>query len=148
MFQNRLFNMALMIIIAIALISVVAIYVWQTILPTSNNVIPTEVKSLTADQMVEFSVDTEEITTNLKTKNYIIVRFNITADSKHSKTELEKRMPQVHQIIIKTFAELTPDDIEGQEGLNKLEAKLLNEINEIMQEGKIIQVMITKKALS
>lgn len=151
MFQNKLFNMALIMIIAITLLGVVAFVLWQMYLnPAANGSMAqaAEVKTLTADELVEYTVDTGEITTNMLTNNFIIVRFSITASDKKTKEELEKRLPQVNQIIIKTLAGLTPDDIKGTDGLNKLEAQLLNQISTIVQEGKIIQVMTTKRVLS
>ncbi|MFF0825846.1 flagellar basal body-associated FliL family protein [Brevibacillus sp. NPDC003359] len=151
MFQNRLFNMALIIIIAISLLGVITFVLWQTYLSPAAQTATTEeqeVKQLTAEKMKEFSVDTGEITTNLLTNNYMIVRFSITADSADAKTELEQRLPQVNQVIIKTLAGLTPEDIKGTEGVNKLEAKIMNEISSLMQEGKIVQVVTTKRVLS
>ncbi|GAB1529140.1 MULTISPECIES: flagellar basal body-associated FliL family protein [Brevibacillus] len=151
MFQNRLFNMALIIIIAISLLGVISFVLWQTYLSPAAQTASTEeqeVKPLTAEEMKEFSVDTGEITTNLLTNNYMIVRFSITADSTAAKTELEQRLPQVNQVIIKTLAGLTPEDIKGTEGVNKLEAKIMNEISSLMQEGKIVQVVTTKRVLS
>ncbi|MGE5701206.1 MAG: flagellar basal body-associated FliL family protein [Clostridia bacterium] len=152
MFQNKLFNMALIVIIAITLIGAVTFVLWKSYFTpsakSSSAAVAEEIKPLTADEMVEFTVDSGEITTNLLSSNYIIVRFSITADSKEGKEELTKRMPQVNQIIIKTLAGLTPDDIKGTEGLNKLEAKIMNEVSSIMQEGKIVQVITTKRVLS
>ncbi len=150
MFQNKLFNMALIIVISIALLGVVTFVLWQTYIAPSTHASaekPAE-KVLTADEMAEYTVDTGEITTNLATNNFIIVRFSITADSKKGKEELEKRMPQVNQIIIKALAGLTPDDLKGTEGLNKLEAKIMNQISAIMQEGKIVEVITTKRVMS
>jgi len=151
MFQNRLFNMALIIIIAISLLGVISFVLWQTFLsPTSQTASQDvkEVKVLSAKEMQEYSVDTGEITTNLLTNNYMIIRFTITAEDKNAKAELEQRLPQVNQVIIKTLAGLTPEDIKGTEGVNKLEAKIMNEISTLMQEGKIVQVITTKRVLS
>lgn len=152
MFQNKLFNMALIIIISITLIGAVTFVLWQFYFsPSAQTAAGTgheEVKPLTADEMVEYTVDSGEITTNLLSNNYIVVRFSITADGNKGKEELTKRMPQVNQIIIKTLAGLTPEDIKGTEGLNKLEAKIMNEISAIMQDGKIVQVITTKRVLS
>ncbi|GED70232.1 hypothetical protein BRE01_39340 [Brevibacillus reuszeri] len=151
MFQNRLFNMALIIIIAISLLGVISFVLWQTYLAPGSQTASTEekqMKPLTAKQMKEYSVDTGEITTNLLTNNYMIVRFSITAENSSAKEELEQRLPQVNQVIIKTLAGLTPEDIKGTEGVNKLEAKIMNEISSLMQEGKIVQVVTTKRVLS
>lgn len=148
MLQNRLFNMALIIIIAITLLGVVAFVLWQTYLSPDQNRVAAEARALTADELVAYTIDTGEITTNLLTNNYIIVQFSITADSAKAKEELEKRKPQINQIIIKTLAGLTPDDIKGTDGLNKLEAKVMNQLSEIMLDGKIIQVILTKHVMS
>jgi flagellar FliL protein len=151
MFQNKLFNMALIILIAITLLGVVSFVLWQTYLSpaahTAAQEEPKENKPLTAEEVQQFSVDTEDMTTNLLTNNFIIVRFTITADSEKAKEELTQRMPQVKQIIIKTLAGLSPDDIKGTEGVNKLEAKIMNEVSAIMLEGKIVQVITTKRVL-
>lgn len=151
MFQNRLFNMALIIIIAISLLGVISFVLWQTYLSPAAQTASheeKEMKPLSAKEMQEYSVDTGEITTNLKTNNYIIVRFTITAENSSAKTELEQRMPQVNQVIIKALADLTPDDINGTQGVNKLEARVMNEISSLMQEGRIVQVITTKRVLS
>ena len=150
MFQNRLFNMALIIIVAITLLGVVTFVLWQTYLApaSSEESHAQQVETLTAEELEAYTVDTGEITTNLFTNNYIVVRFSITADSEEAKEELEKRMPEVSQIIIKTFADLTPEDIKGSQGWNKLEARIMNEISSLMQEGKIVKVITTKKVLS
>ncbi|WNC12537.1 flagellar basal body-associated FliL family protein [Brevibacillus brevis] len=151
MFQNRLFNMALIIIIAISLLGVISFVLWQTYLsPAAQSASGAEeqLEPLSAKEMQEYSVDTGEITTNLLTNNYMIVRFTITADSSKSKAELEQRLPQVNQVIIKTLAGLTPEDIKGTEGVNKLEAKIMNEVSSLMQDGKIVQVVTTKRVLS
>lgn len=148
MFQNKLFNMALITIIAITLLGVAAFVLYQTYLtPASGEHATKEQPVLSADDMVAFTMDTGDITTNLLTNNYIIIRFSITADSKEAKEELTKRTAQVNQIIIKTLAGLSPDDIKGTEGLNKLEAKIMNQISSILQEGKIVQVITTKRVL-
>jgi len=151
MFQNKLFNMALIVMIAISLLGVVSFVLWQTYLsPTAHSASkeePVEETPLSAKEMQEYSLDTDKITTNLLTNNFIIIRFTITADSKEGKEELEQRLPQVKQIIIKTLAGLAPEDIKGTEGINKLEAKIINEISTLMQEGKIVQVMTTERVL-
>jgi flagellar FliL protein len=149
MFRNKLFNMALILIIAIALLGAVSFILWKMYLsPADGAEAQDKPKPLTAEEMVEFTFDTGEITTNLLTNNYIVVQFSITTDSKEAKEELEKRSPQVKQIIIKSLAALTPEDLKGEDGINKLEAKIMKEISEVMQEGKIVQVLTTKKILS
>jgi len=150
MFKNKLFNMALIIIIAITLLGVSAFVLWKVYFAPVSAKHGAEEKAVqfSAEEMQEYTVDTGEITANLVTNNFIIIRFNIIADSSDSKEELTKRLPQVNQIIIKTLADLSPDDLKGMAGINKLEAKIMNEVSAIMQEGKIVQVITTKRVLS
>ncbi|RAP30118.1 flagellar basal body protein FliL [Brevibacillus laterosporus] len=144
MFQNKLVNMALIILIAITLLGVAGFFGYMSKIAPSTTANGAEVvKALNADEMKEYSVDTDDITTNLLTNNFVVVRFSITADGKKSKAELEKRLPQVKQVIIKTLAGLTPDDLKGTEGINKLEAKVLGDVNTIMQDGRIVLVTTT-----
>lgn len=151
MFQNKLFNMALIIIIAITLLGVVSFVLWQTYLSpaahTAGQEKAEESKPLTAEEIQKYSVDTDKITTNLVTNNIMIVRFSITADNDKGKVELTQRLPQVKQIIIKTLNGLSPEDLKGTEGINKLEAKIMNEVSAIMLEGKIVQVITTDKIM-
>lgn len=151
MFKNKLFNMALIIIIAITLLGVVSFVLWQTYLSpaahTAGQEAPEESKPLTAQEIQNYSVDTDKITTNLLTNNIYIARFTITADSNKGKDELTLRLPQIKSIIIKTLNGLSPEDLKGTEGINKLEAKVMNEVSAIMVEGKIVQVITTEKIM-
>ena len=60
---------------------------------------------LSADEMVELSIDTEEITTNLATPaSYAVVQFNILLGDKKVKEEMEKRHAEVRAAAIATVA--------------------------------------------
>jgi len=97
----------------------------------------------TADEVVENSVEIPEITTNLLNGDYIRISFMIQTDGKKAKKELEKRNFQVENVIIKKLSGLEAKDLEGTEGKVKLENDLKENLNEYMEEGKIIQVYIT-----
>lgn len=151
MFKNKLFNMALIFIIAITLLGVTTVLLWRFVMEPKNGEKAgrtEQVAALTADEREQYSVDTGEITANLLTRNFIIVRFTVITDSKKAKDELTKRLPQVNQIINKTMADLSPDDLKGSAGINKLEATIMNHISAIMQEGKIVEVNTTKIVLN
>lgn len=142
MFKNKLVNMSIIILIGITLLGVVVVVLWNSTFTTFSTIEqPIEPKLISADEMVELSVDTEGITTNLFTKDYIVVQFSILLDNIKAKEELEKRNPEVKSIIISTLSSLTPDDLKGEEGINRLEAALMNRFNEILHEGKAIRVL-------
>lgn len=141
MFKNKLVNMSIIILIGITLLGVVVVVLWNSTFATIEQ--PIEPKLISADEMVKLRVYTEEITTNLFTKDYIVVEFSILLNNIKAKEELAKRNPEVKSIIISTLSSLTPDDLKGEEGINRLEAALMNRFNEILHEGKAIRVLTT-----
>lgn len=145
MFKNKLVNMSIIILIGITLLGIVVIVLWNSTFigftTAEQSVI--EPRTLSANETVELSVETEPITTNLYNRDYVVVQFSILLDNKRAKEELEKRNPEVKAIIISTLASLTPEDLQGGEGLNHLEALLMNRFNEILHEGKAIRVLTT-----
>lgn len=144
MFKNKLVNMSIIILIGITLLGIVVVVLWNSTFTSLTDEEPiVEPKLISADETVELSVETEPITTNLYTRDYVVVQFSILLDNKKAKVELEKRAPEVKAIIISTLASLTPDDLKGEEGLNHLEAILMNRFNEILHEGKAIRVLTT-----
>lgn len=148
MFQNRLFNMALILLIAITLLGTVSFVLWQTYLkPTVAEGSEEKEKPKSVDEILALTVKTEEILTNLYSGDFIQVQFSLQVDNKKAKEELEKRLDQVNHLIIKTLSSMTPDDINGAEGLNTLEAHIMNDLNGILQEGHIVKVYTTKKVL-
>lgn len=149
MLQNKLFSMALILLIAITLLGTATFVLWQTYIKPAavEGSAAAEEKPKTIDEILELTVSTEEIVTNLYTGDFIQVQFNLQADSKHAKEELEKRMYQVQSVIIKTLSSMTPDDVNGAEGLNTMETNIIQELNGILQNGRVVKVYTTKKMI-
>lgn len=99
----------------------------------------------TIDDIVEYSYETPEITTNLDDGHFVRIQFQVVSDSEEGKEELEKREFQIKNILIK---ELTKMDLESfQDGLSDLEEELLVKINEVMTEGEVTDVYTVDKIL-
>jgi flagellar FliL protein len=147
-FQNKLMNMALIILIAISLLGSTAFVLYHYVLSDSQTAMKEEKpRKLTIDEILERTVETKEIKTNLADDNYIFIKFALQLDNVDAKEELEKRRIQLDSIIISILASTNSEDIEGEEGLKSLETKLLNRVNEIMDKGKVVRVYITDKIL-
>lgn len=131
----------LIILIAITLVGAVAVVV--VLKMTGEG----EAKEPTIDEVLEASVDVPEITTNLASNDFIRISFKIQTDGKKAKEELEKRDFQVKNIIIHTLSEKKAEQISGSEGQTLLETELKDQINELMQEGKVEKVYITGSLL-
>lgn len=139
--NNKLVMIMLIILIAITLVGAVAVVV---VLKMTDE---QEAKEPTIDEILEASVDIPEITTNLAGDSFIRISFKIQTDSKKAMEEVTKRDFQVKNIIIHTLSEKTPEQIQGSEGQTQLESELKDQINELMQEGKVEQVYITGSLL-
>lgn len=140
--KNKLLTIMLIMLFAIALVGVLAVVVINNM----NNTAVTN-QQPTADELVEASVEIPEITTNLASKEYIKITFMIQTDSKKAKEELEKRNFQAKNMIITQLSEMKGEELTGKAGKEKLQDTIKNDINEIMQEGKVEQVYITSMIL-
>lgn len=148
MFQNKLMNMALIMLIAISLLGSTAFVLYQYFLSApSAAVTDQEPEKLSIDEILKRTVETQEIKTNLADDKYILIKFAFQMDTKAAKEELEKRSIQLNSTIISILASTHSESIKGEEGLKKLETNLLNRVNEVMEEGKVVRVYITEKLL-
>jgi flagellar FliL protein len=138
---NRLWKVMLLILVTITLIGVVALVVIMKFTGNEQKTAPT------ADEIVASSVDIPEITTNLANGSFIKVSFKIQTDSEDAKAEAEKRDFQIKNIIIEELSEMKPEDFKGKQGMINLENRLKQQINQVMQEGKVEQVYITSFVL-
>jgi flagellar FliL protein len=97
----------------------------------------------TIEELLEYSLDIPEITTNLNSSQIIRIAFKIQTNSEDAKSELENRTFQVNNLIIKQLSGMDADELSGTEGKIKLEDELKSQINEIMTNGQVDQVYIT-----
>ncbi|KQL54626.1 flagellar basal body-associated protein FliL [Heyndrickxia shackletonii] len=135
--KNKMMRTMLILLLVILLAGAVAIIVIYKLDHTSAN------KAPSIDEVLKQSVDVPEITTNLKTNNFIKISFKLETDSKKAQEELTKRDFQVKNIIIDQLSEMSPNDLDGQKGKDKLRMALKDKISKIMQNGKVVNVYIT-----
>lgn len=100
---------------------------------------------LSIEKMVEYSHTTEEMNTDLKDGSFVQIQFQLITDSKKAKEEVINRQFQLKNIFIKESVDLTEKDF--QEGLSALETKLKDQMNELMDDGQIIDVYIISKII-
>lgn len=96
-----------------------------------------------ADELAERSIDIPEMTTNLADGRYIKISFKIETDSDQGKEEAEKRDFQMKDVIIEQLSKMKAADFKGKEGMAALKEQLKQQINALMQEGKVENVYIT-----
>ncbi|WP_026692482.1 flagellar basal body-associated protein FliL [Peribacillus kribbensis] len=140
--KNKLVSIMLIVLLSIALVGGIALVVVMKF--TGNDKAHAQPN---IDQIVKASSDIPEITTNLASGDFIRIAFTIQTDSKDAKEELDKRNFQVKNIIITQLSEMKADDLKGKNGKEKLEELLKSQINQVMQDGKIVKVYITSSIL-
>jgi flagellar protein FliL len=139
--NNKLLMIMLFLLIAITLVGAVAVVV---VMKYTDGA---EKKEPSIEEVLEASVDINQITTNLASDDFIRISFKVETDSKKAKEELEKRDFQVKNIIIQELSEKKAEDLQGKEGKVSLQEDLKSKINSLMQNGKVESVYITESLL-
>lgn len=138
MFGSKLFKIMITTLFAVTLIGVVVLFVLFYFDQSKD-----AKAEPTIDEVLEQSVDTKEITTNLLSEDYVKISFKIQTDSKDAKEELEKRDFQVNNIVIQELAAMKTEDFKGKQGIENLEQTLKIRLNELLQGGKVVHVYTT-----
>lgn len=134
----------LLIFLSSALLIGVAFGLWKIFLTEEVKPIP---GALTAEDLLEYTVETGDITTNLKSGGFIQVKFQIQGDSIEAKEELTNRMFQIRNIVIYTLSTMTKEELKGSEKTVALEHTIQEKMNEQLTDGQVMKVFTTKKLL-
>jgi len=137
------------ILLSITLIAVVGVVVYQTMFddPGTKNAenTPVEVEVLSADKRVKVTSVLTDFRRNLKDpEDLVIINFAFQLDSEKAKESFDKILEiEIKPILSRTIADMTADELNGSQGEDLLESKLLNLINPILPKGKLVKVEIT-----
>ena len=137
MFRNKLLNIMIIILLGISLLGVIALVTVDKFYADESTEEPT------IDEIIKYSVDFDEMTTNLQSGGYVRLKMKVQTDSKKATEELLKRDFQVQNIVIHQIASKTASDFEGGKGLTQLEEEIKQKINEVMQDGEVVKVYTT-----
>lgn len=132
----------LIILISLTLLGVIAL-----ILVNILNSADSRGKEPTIEEIVKLSFDTPEITTNLLSNDFARMKFRIQVDNKKALAEIQKRDFQIDNIIIRELAGMKSSDLQSAEGIEQLETRLKMRINELMQNGVVIQVYTRERVI-
>ncbi|MFC5588421.1 flagellar basal body-associated protein FliL [Sporosarcina soli] len=134
--KNKVLTISLIILVCITLVGVVALILVTQMTKGDSD------KEPTIDEIIESSVDVEEITTNLAGNQFIRISLKIQTDNKKAAAELAKRDFQVKNTVIQELSEMTSKDLEGKIGKQAFEDAIKSQIDPLMQEGQIEKVYI------
>ncbi|TMW73221.1 flagellar basal body-associated protein FliL [Alteribacter natronophilus] len=92
------------------------------------------------DEEIAMQVDTDQITTNLKSGNIIRTRFVIQLSTEEAAQEFEKRNFQAENVILQMLADLDAAEFEGSGTIRGLEEQLKTEFNSLVHSGEVTRV--------
>ncbi|GIO26159.1 flagellar basal body-associated protein FliL [Ornithinibacillus bavariensis] len=138
--MSKLVKTMLLSLVIIILVGVVAAVIVLNVLEKRD-----KGNEQTIDEIVEYSYQTPEITTDLSDGSFVRVQFQIVTDGKKARKEIEKRDFQVKNILIKELAKM--DEESFKSGLSDVEDILQVELNKVMKKGKVVDVYTISKIL-
>src|SRR5699024_744482 len=97
---SKLIETMLISVISIVVISGIIVVIVLN-LPGKND----KTEAQTIDDIVEYSYETPDITTDLKDGSFVRIQFQITTDGKKAKEEISKRDFQIKNALIKEMAD-------------------------------------------
>lgn len=140
--NKKLVSTMIVLLMAILLLAALALIIIMKMDHKDSN------KEPTIDEILKVSVDVPEITTNLASGKYIKLSLKVQTDSKKAKEEFVKRDFQVQNLLIDELSEMDESDLEGKEDKQEFSEALRNQINDLMQQGKVVKVYITSYIIS
>ena len=146
--MKKLLPWLITIILSIALITVIGVVVYKTMFDNSSTNAanqPVDVKVLSAEKRVEVTSTLSDFRRNLKDPDYVVmINFAFQLDNKKAKESFDKILEiEIKPIISRAIADMTPEELNGSTGEDELESTLLNLINPILPNGKLVKVEIT-----
>ncbi|MBM7579865.1 flagellar basal body-associated protein FliL [Jeotgalibacillus terrae] len=139
--KNKLLLTMLIILVSITLLGIIFLVVTNQLAGDGEE--EEEEVKLSADEIVEATVEIPEVTTNIGGSSFARVSMSIQTDSKDAAEELKKLEFQVKDILIDELLEMNKADLEGSAGKNAFEDVVKNRVDELIQKGEVIQVYTT-----
>lgn len=143
------------LLLAITLIVIAGLYSWKTFYgkkdavdtatAVQESVKHVEAEALSAEERSKVTSDLNDIKTNLSDTNYIVIfGFTFQLDNAKAKTEFDEvKESLIKPIINRALWSTTPEEMQGTKGKDELVSELLNEINPVLTEGRVVKIGIT-----
>lgn len=132
----NLLKKSLLIVGIITILGISAFFVWYFLnAPDETNRNSDE---LSVEELLEISIDTKPITTNLADGSMIKTQFKIVTDSKDHAEEIKKLNFRMESTIIKSLNGLKKKDVIGLEGFTSIQENLKTELNHEFEDKEII----------
>ncbi|QJD83372.1 flagellar basal body-associated FliL family protein [Cohnella herbarum] len=152
--MRKLLPWLVSLLLAITLIVIATFYFWNNLFGDKKASDPDQVakevagtvqiEPISADEMVKVTSELIDIRTNLADTDYVVqISFSFQFDNEKAKEEFDKiKENQVKPIVNRALWVMTPEEMNGTKGKDQLTAGLINSINEVLSDGKLLKVGI------
>jgi flagellar protein FliL len=151
--MRKLLPWLVSLLLAITLIVIATFYFWNTLfgdksknpeLATKDIVANVQAEPISADELVKVTSELIDIRTNLVDTDYVVqISFSFQFNNEKAKIEFDKiKENQIKPIINRALWVMSPSDMNGTKGKDQLTAGLINSINSVLSEGKLVKVGI------
>ncbi len=153
--MKKMLPWLIVILLAVTLIVGAAFVLWNSFMRDSSPTDPREAaraeaeqiesKPLSAEEVAEVTFAIDEMITNLANPNYFVnISLTFEMDSPEAKQEFELLSFKVRDVINTTLLDMTPEQVHGSAGVDAISSELINKTNELLREGKVRHVYVTK----
>lgn len=141
--MSRLFKTMITSIILLLVIVIVVLVILLN--ESKEEEVIDHINKVPVEKIQELSYEMPEITTDLKDGSFVRIQFQIVTNTTDAQKEVSKREFQLKNILIKELAQMEEEDFKSD--LTKLEDTLRKKINDIIEDGEVLEVLTTTKIL-
>ncbi len=145
----------IMILVVITLITGAAFVLWYFVIDDGGSQASPEKQieqtlegeeapQISAEERMLLTVPLDNVATNLADMSYVVrLSFSFQLDSEEAKHEFELLQPSVKATTVRILRDTMPEEIQGSQGQDVLVTKMMNQLNALLLEGKVLQIEIT-----
>jgi flagellar protein FliL len=138
----NVYKKSILIIGIITIIGIAGFFTWDYLKSKPDEKETTKQESI--EEILEKSIDTEEITTNLADQGIAKMKFKIITTSKKNAEELTKLSFLTESTIIKYFNGMTKQEMTGQGAIETIETSLKDNLNKALGHEYVTKIYIVE----
>lgn len=149
---KKMLPWVIMLLVVLTLIIAAAFLLWDKLFSDDSQDPNTDARQsvedvsatiLPPEQIKEFSVDINDILTNLLSGDIVKISFTFELNNAKAKEEFTLLDFKIKAIINQVLSDLTPEEVKGSQGMDLINSTLINKINQLLSKGKVREINIT-----
>ena len=153
--MKKMLPWIIVILLAVTLIVGAAFVLWNMFMKESEPDDPREAaraeaeqvsaEEISAHELAEMTYAIDDVITNLADPSFFVnASFTFEMDSVEAKEEFELLSYKMRDVINTTLTDMAPEQVQGSAGIDAISSALLNRTNELLHEGNVRHVYVTK----